>query len=176
MADVFARRAYPSDLSDEQWAIVERELPPAPGGGRTRTVNLREIVNAIFYRLRTGCSWEMLPHDLPPKSTVFEYCAGWRKNGTWERLRDASATRRQEAERSTGNGLGGDRGQPIRENHGDSGRTRLRCRKATEAADRLGRKKAAGGSFEKGTQTAHSGRYAGTADRGGHHGRQRSRS
>ena len=89
MADVFARRAYPSDLSDEQWAIVERELPPAPGGGRTRTVNLREIVNAIFSRLRTGCSWEMLPHDLPPKSTVFEYCAGWRKNGTWERLHDA---------------------------------------------------------------------------------------
>ena len=157
MADVFARRAYPSDLSDEQWAIVERELPPAPGGGRTRTVNLREIVNAIFYRLRTGCSWEMLPHDLPPKSTVFEYCAGWRKNGTGERLRDASATRRQEAERSTGNGLGGDRGQPIRENHGDSGRTRLRCRKES-----------------KGTQTTYSGRYAGAADRGGHHGRQRS--
>ena len=137
MADRSARRAYLSGVSVEQGVSVERELPPAPGGGRTRTVNLREVVNAIFYRLRTGCSWEMLPHDLPPKSTVFEYCAGWRKNGTWERLHDASATRRQEAERSTGNGLGGDRGQPIRENHGDSGRTRLRCRKATEAADRL---------------------------------------
>ena len=89
MSEVSARPGYLSDLSDKQWAIVERELPPAPGGGRTRTVNLREVVNAIFYRLRTGCSWEMLPHDYPPKSTVFEYFERWRNNGTWERLHDA---------------------------------------------------------------------------------------
>jgi len=76
MSDVSAWPAYLSDLSDEQWAIIERELPPAPVGGRARTVHLREVVNAIFYRLRTGCSWEMLPHDFPPKSTVFEYFAG----------------------------------------------------------------------------------------------------
>ncbi len=89
MADVSARRVYLSDLSDEQWVMVERALPPAPGGGRERTVDLREIVNAILDRLRTGCSWEMLPHDFPPKSTVFEDFAGWRNSGTWERLHDA---------------------------------------------------------------------------------------
>jgi len=89
MADVSPRRAYLTDLSDEQWAIFERELPPAPGGGRKRTVDLREVVNAIYYRLRTGCSWEMLPHDFPPNSTVFEYFARWRNDGTWERLHDA---------------------------------------------------------------------------------------
>lgn len=89
MSELVVRRAYASDLSDEQWALVERELPPPPGGGRHRTVNLREVVNAIFYRLRTGCSWEMLPHDFPPKSTVYEYFAGWRNDGTWQRLHDA---------------------------------------------------------------------------------------
>ena len=87
MSDVSARPAYLSDLSDEQWAIIERELPPTSGDGRARTVHLREVVNAIFYRLQTGCSWEMLPHNFPPKSTVFEYFAGWRNNGTWEQYR-----------------------------------------------------------------------------------------
>jgi putative transposase len=89
MSDTAVRRAYVSDLSDDQWSIVASELPPAPGGGRPRTVNLREIVNAIFHRLRTGCSWEMVPHDYPPKSTVFEYFVRWRNDGTWERLHNA---------------------------------------------------------------------------------------
>ena len=89
MSDMDGRQAYASDLSEDQWVLVERELPPAPGGGRHRTVNLREVVNAIFYRLRTGCSWEMLPHDFPPKSTVYEYYARWRNDGTWQRLHDA---------------------------------------------------------------------------------------
>jgi len=103
MADVFTRRAYLTDLSDEQWAIVERELPPAPGGGRTRTVNLREVVNGIYYRLRTGCSWEMLPHDFPPNSTVFEYFVRWRNDGTWERLHDAlrCGVRKQDGREAT---------------------------------------------------------------------------
>ena len=86
---VVMRRAYGSDLSDEQWALVLEQLPPAPGGGRPRTVNLREVVNAIFYRLRTGCAWEMLPHDFPPRSTVCEYFIRWSKTGVIERLHDA---------------------------------------------------------------------------------------
>ena len=74
---VAVRRAYASDLTDEQWALALEQLPPAPGGGRPRTVNMREVVNAIFYRLRTGCAWEMLPHDFPPRSTVSEYFIRW---------------------------------------------------------------------------------------------------
>ncbi len=70
--------------------MVASELPPAAlGGGPPRTVNLREIVKAIFCRLRIGCSWERIPHDDPPKSTVFEYFVGWRNDGSWERLHDA---------------------------------------------------------------------------------------
>jgi putative transposase len=89
MADGTGRRAYGSDLSDAQWALVESQLPPAPGGGRPRTVNLREVVNAIFYRLRTGCAWSLLPHDFPPRSTVCEYFLGWRNDGTIDRLHHA---------------------------------------------------------------------------------------
>lgn len=78
------RKAYASDLTAEQWAILAPLLPPEVGGGRHRTVDLREVLNAIFYRLRTGCAWSLLPHDLPPKSTVYEYYSAWRDNGTWE--------------------------------------------------------------------------------------------
>ncbi|MEZ6062008.1 MAG: IS5 family transposase [Planctomycetaceae bacterium] len=103
MSGTAARRAYNTDLTDEQWAHVDRELPPAPGGGRERTVDLREIVNAILYRLRTGCSWELLPHDFPPKSTVYEYFARWRNDGTWQRLHDSlrTAVRRQNGREAT---------------------------------------------------------------------------
>lgn len=103
MSATTARKPYNTDLTDQEWAIVDQELPPAPGGGRERTVDLREIVNAILYRLRTGCSWEMLPHDLPPKSTVYEYYARWRNNGTWERLHNSlrSAVRKQDGREIT---------------------------------------------------------------------------
>jgi putative transposase len=96
-------QGYGTDLTDEQWAIVDRELPPAPGGGRERTVDLRQVVNAILYRLRTGCSWEMLPNDFPPKSTVYEYFARWRNHGTWQRLHDAlrTAVRKQNGREAT---------------------------------------------------------------------------
>lgn len=79
-----SRKPYPSDLTDEQWAILEPLIPPARQnrGGRPRDVNMREIVNAIFYVNRSGCQWDMLPHDLPPKSTVYEYFSEWREDGT----------------------------------------------------------------------------------------------
>ena len=76
------RKAYPTDLSDEQWAIIEPLIPPAKPGGRPRGVDLRQVLNSILYLNRTGCQWEMLPHDLLPKSTVYEYFAQWRDDGT----------------------------------------------------------------------------------------------
>ena len=78
-----SRRTYPTDLIDEQWAMVEPLLPPAKTGGRPREVDLREVLNSILYLNRSGCQWDMLPHDLLPKSTVYEYFAQWREDGTW---------------------------------------------------------------------------------------------
>src|SRR5208283_4984050 len=64
---------YPSDLSDGEWLIVEPMIPPAKRGGRRRSVNVREVLNGIFYILSTGCQWNALPKDLPAKSTVYDY-------------------------------------------------------------------------------------------------------
>ena len=83
------RKAYATDLTDEQWAILEPLIPPAKSGGRPRVVDLREVLNSIFDLDRTGCQWEMLPHDLLPKSTVYEYFAQWREDGTWQKCVDA---------------------------------------------------------------------------------------
>ncbi len=92
MPEPLKLKRYNTDLTDEQWAIIRNELPPAPGGGRGRTVDLREVTNAILYQLRTRCSWEMLPKDFPPKSTVYEYFKRWEKDGTWSGLHDALRT------------------------------------------------------------------------------------
>jgi transposase len=84
-----SRKKYPSDLTDEQWAIVEPLIPPAqqsPRGGRPREVDMREVLNTIFYLNRSGCQWDMLPHDLPPKSTVYDYFTQWRDDGTWAKM------------------------------------------------------------------------------------------
>ena len=83
------RKAYASDLTDQQWEIIEGHLPPEINAGRPREVDFREIVNAILYRTRTGCAWELLPHDFPPKSTVYEYYRKWQFDGTWQALHDA---------------------------------------------------------------------------------------
>lgn len=83
------RKKYASDLTDEQWAIVGPLIPPAkhnPRGGRPHKVPMREVLNTLFYQNRTGCQWDMLPHDLLPKSTVYDYFAQWRDDGTWARL------------------------------------------------------------------------------------------
>ena len=77
---------YDSDLTDEEWALVEPLIPPAKRGGRKRAVNVREILNGIFYVLWTGCQWKALPKDLPPKSTVHWYLGLWNWDGTLERL------------------------------------------------------------------------------------------
>ena len=79
-------KAYPTDLTDEQWVIVEPLLPRAKSGGRPREVDLRGVMNSILYLNRSGCQWDMLPHDLLPKSTVYEYFAQWRDDGTWHQV------------------------------------------------------------------------------------------
>jgi putative transposase len=82
------RKPYPSDLTDEQWAILE-PLIPVNTTGRPREVDMREVLNAIFYLNRSGCQWDMLPHDLPAKSTVYDYFRQWRSDGTWQSILDA---------------------------------------------------------------------------------------
>jgi putative transposase len=82
------RKPYPSDLTDEQWALIE-PLIPVHSVGRPRTNDMREVLNAIFYLNRSGCQWDMLPHDLPAKSTVYNHFAQWRDDGTWQRIMDA---------------------------------------------------------------------------------------
>jgi putative transposase len=84
-----ARKAYGSDLTDEQWVILEPLIPAAKQGGRHREVDMREVVNTILYLNRTGCQWDMLPHDLLPKSTVYDYFAAWRDDGKWQQMMDA---------------------------------------------------------------------------------------
>ena len=80
---------YPSDLTDDEWALVAPLIRRAKRGGRPRTVDVREVVNAIFYVLATGCQWQALPKDLPPKSTVWGYFSRWEWEGTLERLHHA---------------------------------------------------------------------------------------
>jgi transposase len=82
------RKPYPSDLTDEQWAIIEPQIP-VHTVGRPRTNSMREVLNALFYLNRSGCQWDMLPHDLPAKSTVYNHFAQWRDDGTWQRIMDA---------------------------------------------------------------------------------------
>jgi len=84
-----SRKKYPSDLTDEQWALVAPLLPPAKPcqrGGRPRKVEMREVLNTIRYLHRSGCQWDMLPHDLLPKSTAYDYFAQWRDDGTWGKV------------------------------------------------------------------------------------------
>ena len=86
LGDGQSRKRYPSDLTDAQWAIVGPMLPPAKQshhGGRPREVDMREVLNTLLYLNRSGCQWAMLPHDLLPKSTVYDYFAQWRDEGTW---------------------------------------------------------------------------------------------
>ncbi len=80
---------YPSDLSDDEWALIEPLIPPAKPGGNKREVNVREIVNGILYVLSTGCQWQAIPKDLPPRSTVNGYLVRWRDDRTLDRIHHA---------------------------------------------------------------------------------------
>jgi len=83
---IFKRKPYPSDLSDPEWERLKPLLPAPKARGRKRQVDLREIVNAIFYIVRTGCQWDYLPHDFPPADTVYGYFRQWTNDGTWEQI------------------------------------------------------------------------------------------
>jgi transposase len=88
---------YPSDLTDDEWALVKPLIPRAKHGGRRRTVVLREVVNGVMYMLSTGCQWRYLPKDLPPKSTVHDYLTRWNYDGTIERIHQALYVQCREA-------------------------------------------------------------------------------
>jgi len=84
-----SRLRYPSDLTDEEWALIAPCIPPAKRGGNKRRVNLREIVNGLMYILSTGCQWRALPKDLPPRSTLYGYLDLWDWDGTLDKIHRA---------------------------------------------------------------------------------------
>jgi transposase len=86
------RRAYPTDLTDAQWATIAELVPDAVPGGRPRRASSRELVNAILYALRAGQAWRLLPHDFPPWQTVYYYLRRWQAEGVWERVHHAVLT------------------------------------------------------------------------------------
>jgi len=80
------RQRYPTDITDAQWAVLEPEIPAARPGGRPRRTDMREVLDAIFYLTREGCTWRALPHDFPPWRTVYNYFDAWKRDGTWDRI------------------------------------------------------------------------------------------
>jgi transposase len=87
---------YPSDLTDEEWALIAPEIPPAKRGGGKRTVDMREVVNGLMYVLATGCQWRAIPKDLSPRSTVNGYFTLWDYDGTLDRIHHALYVRCRE--------------------------------------------------------------------------------
>ena len=82
------RVAYPSNLTDDEWALLAPYIPAPKPGGRPREVEIREVCNAIFYVLKSGCHWRMLPHDFPCWETVYWYWNQWKHSGLWNKLND----------------------------------------------------------------------------------------
>jgi putative transposase len=91
------RRAYPTDITDAQWAMLEPEIPAPRPGGRPRKTDMREVLNAIFYITREGCTWRALPHDFPPWRTVYNYFDDWKRDDTWDRIIDILRVRLRKA-------------------------------------------------------------------------------
>ncbi|WP_145372032.1 transposase [Maioricimonas rarisocia] len=102
-----SRRAYPSDVSDRQWTEIAELLAPESPGGRHRTIDLREVVNALSYRWQTGCVWRMLPHDFPAWASVYWYVRRWRRDGTLRSIREILLRRQRlrKASRTTRDGM-----------------------------------------------------------------------
>lgn len=82
------RAKYPTDLTDKQWKIIEPLIPKAKEGGRNRETDMREVLDAVFYLIKAGCDWRMLPHDFPNWKTVYDYFSKWKHDGTWKKIHD----------------------------------------------------------------------------------------
>ena len=100
-------KTYPSDMTDQEWEIIRPLIPAAKKGGRKRTVNIRNVLDAIFYVTRGGIQWAMLPNNFPPMSTVYWYFAQWKRDGTIEKIHDklrkiVRVTEEKEAEPTAG--------------------------------------------------------------------------
>src|SRR5438477_3747572 len=94
-----SHQTYPTDLTDRQWDCIKDLLPSAKPGGRPRSLDLRAVLNAIFYLLKTGCQWRMLPQTYPKWQSVYYYFRVWRDSGIWQRLH---ATLRAAVRRAAG--------------------------------------------------------------------------
>jgi putative transposase len=136
-------RTYPSDLTDEQWELVAPHIPVYPGG-RPRKTSMRDVLDAIFYVLRTGCQWRYLPKDFPPRSTVHDYFTDWKVTGTWEIIHDLlrEQVRRAEGKKATPSaGCVDSQSVPSTEGGPDRGsdaHKKVRGRKRHLAVDTLG--------------------------------------
>jgi putative transposase len=137
------RKPYPSDLTDEQWEIIE-PLIPVNTGGRPREVELREVLNTIFHRNRSGCQWDMLPHDLRKKSTVHDDYLQWRSDGTWREFLDAVRQKARVAAGREPSPSAGSIDSPTvkatesAESRGDDGGKKITGRKRPIIVDTLG--------------------------------------
>ena len=132
---------YQTDLTDAEWHVIAPHLPRPCAAGRPREWPMREIVNGIFYVMRAGCPWRLLPNDLPPWGTIYRWFAAWRDDGRFERINHALVMADREQVRARGQPLGRNHRQPERQDLGGWRATRLRCWKEDQRtqAPRAGR-------------------------------------
>ncbi len=137
-------KRYPSDLTRNQWKRLKRLLPPAKPGGRPRSVKLREVLNGILYITRGGCAWRMMPTDLPPWSTCYDYFRKWRNDGTWAKIHDALRDQvRRRHQRKTSLSMGIIDSQSVKTTeqggpHGKDAHKKVNGRKRHLVVDTLG--------------------------------------